>query len=260
MTQEALNSSNNINLAHNVSLWFQKDFTGNFFELGDCVVDGVSLAPEFAEHRSYRNGLNALRKRLLTNRAASVAATLNEPNAKNLERVLFGTDTVTGDTVTVYEGKHLTVKDGGSGNLVIDLTDANETDFGIITVTGIFAATDVLEGTNLLSANLTPDTDGLVDIPDTDFSEGDIVYVRYELAETGLFSTTIFGATDATIEGAARLQSRNLQGGVVQIWELASVSLSPNGDLTYPVDAVQTVPVLMTLQERAGSFGKVYTK
>lgn len=262
MAQEILNSSNNINQPHNVSIWFQKDFTGSYTELGDLVVDGVTLAPEFSDFRSYRNGVNALRKRILTNRAASITATLNEPNARNLERVLFGSATTSGASVTAYEGKHLTVADLGSGVLGIDLTDAGESDFANITVTGVYDASDVLEATNLISGNLTPNTDGEVDIVDTDsaIAEGDIVYVRYEITISSAYSTQIFGATDATIEGAAQFQSRNLQGGVVQIWALSSVNLAPNGNLSYPVDAVQTVPILLTLQERAGSFGTVYTK
>jgi len=261
MAQEVFNSTNNINLPHNVSMWFQKDFTGTYSELGDLVVDGVNLAPEFADFRSYRNGINALRKRLLTNRAATITASLNEPNALNMERVLFGGATSTGQTQTAYEGKHLTVKviDGGV-DLGVLMADAGETDFGAITVTGVYAATDVLETTNLIPGNLLPNTDGGVDLSDTDFTAGDIVYVRYEIALTALYSTEIFGATNATIEGAAQFQARNLQGGVVQIWDLASVNLAPNGDLTYPVDAVQTIPILLSLQERSGTFGTLYTK
>ena len=259
MAQEVFNSSNNINLPHNVSIWFQPNFAGDYAELGDLVIDGVELAPEFAEFRSYRNGINALRKRLLTNRAASITATLNEPNAKNLERVLFGTATSTGQSVTALEGKHLTVKDIGSGNLGVDLGDAGESDFSALTVKKVFAASDVLEATDLIAGDLLPDTDGNIDLSDTDFTAGDIVYVRYEVVISGMFSTEIFGATNATIEGAARVQARNLQGGVTQIWDLTSVSLAPNGALTYPVDAVQTVPITLTLQERSGSFGTVYT-
>lgn len=261
MAQEAFNSTNNINLAHNVSMWFQRDFTGDYSELGDLVVDGVNLAPEFADFRSYRNGINALRKRLLTSRAATITATLNEPNIRNLERVLFGTTPVSGDSITAYEGKHLTVKADGSGEY-LDLNDAGETDFANITVTAIYAATDVLEATNLISANIVPDTDGFIRFDGTDLgiAIGAIVYVRYEIETDSMFSTEIYGADNATVEGAAQLQARNLQGGVIQIWELASVSLAPNGDLVYPIDAVQTVPVSLSLQERSGTFGKVYTK
>lgn len=260
MAQEILNSSNNINIAHNVSLWFQRDFAGNYTEFGDLVVEGVALAPEFADHRSYRNGINALRKRLLTSRAASITATLAEPNIKNLERVLFGTVPASGESVTAFETKHLTVKDIGGGVLGIDMVDAGETDFANISVTRVYDSADVLEQEEHLGGAVQPDTDGHVALGGTDIALGDLVAVSYTITVEDLFSTEIFGATNATVEGAARLQARNLQGGVVQLWELASVNVAPNGDMTYPLDAVQTVPVLMSLQERAGTFGKVYTK
>lgn len=262
MGQQAFNSTENINIAHNVSMWFQRDFVGDFVELGDLLVDGVNLTPEFSEFRSYRNGINAVRKRLLTSRSATITATLNEPNVRNMERVLYGSVPVSGDAVTAFEGQHLTVKAGAGGLVAVDLADAGETDFSIITVTAIYDSDDVLEATNLIAGDILPDTDGLASFDETDsgLNVGDIVYVRYELSVTSLFSTEIYGATNTSVEGAARLQARNLSGGVVQLWELASVGLAPNGDLTYPLDAIQTVPILATLQERSGTFGKVYTK
>jgi len=260
MSQEVHNSTNNINIPHNVSVWFQPDFTGSYTELGDLLVDGITLSPDFAEHRSYRNGINALRKRMVAAKSASITATLNEPNIVNLQRVLFGGTIATSQTVTAYEGKHLTVAD--DGGIYVDLADAGETSFSDITVTGVYAVTDVQEGTNLIAANILPDTDGHVTLNETDtgLSSGDIVYVRYEISVDSLYSTEIFGASNATVEGAAMVQARNLQGGVVQIWQLSSVHLAANGDMTYPLDAVQSIPILLTLQERSGSFGTVYAK
>ncbi|UCG53555.1 MAG: hypothetical protein JSW58_08355 [Candidatus Latescibacterota bacterium] len=261
MTQAILNSSDNINQPHNVSLWFQQDWTGEYYDLGDLLVDGVSLSPEFSEFYSYRNGIRALRKRFLTNRAATVSATLNEPNIRNLQRVLFGGAVSSGQSATALEGKHLEIQ-GSAGSLYIDLTDAGESDFSNIVIKGLYDPTDVLEATNLTAVDLYPDTDGQVVIDDTDvaLASGATIFVRYEVSVSSLYSSQIFGATETTIEGAAKLQARNLQGGVFQLWDLASVNLAPNGDLIYPIDAVQTVPVVLTLQERAGSFGTVYTK
>ena len=84
------------------------------------------------------------------------------------------------------------------------------------------------------------------------------VVVYYTVTQSGLSKFEIFGATNSTIEGSAQFQNRALDGGIIQIWDLASVSLSPNGNLTYPMDAHQTVPLTMTLQERAGTFGYIY--
>lgn len=260
MAQEAPNSSNNINLPHNISIWFQQNWTGDFYELGDCLIDAFSITPEFTEHNSYRNGLAALRKRLLTNRAATLGATLYEPNITNLQRVLYGGTISTGNSVTVYEGRHMTVE-GVAGAAYFDMTTV-EDDVDAVTITGVYAATDVQEGTNLISVDIDPDSDGQAVIDETDvgLDIGDIAYVRYQITVTTMFGTEIFGASEATIEGAAQVQARNTQGGVQQIWSLASVQLAPNGDLSYPLDAVQSVPVLLTLQERSGTFGTLYTK
>lgn len=261
MAQEILNSNNNIQIPHTVSFWFDQDFGGTYLELGDIIVDGVTLNPDFLDFRSYRNSLNALRKRLLQAKNASIAMTLNEPNIVNLQRLTFGGTVSSGQSVTAYEGRHLDATMDATGDF-FDLSDAGETDFANIAVTGVYAVTDVTQATNLISANITPDTDGKAFFDSTDVGIGhnETAYVTYEVTITQMYGSEIFGATNTTIEGAARLQARNTQGGVIQIWDLASVSLSPNGDLTYALDAVQTAPLLATLQERSGTFGTVYAK
>jgi hypothetical protein len=261
MTQEILNSTNNIQIPHSVSFWFQNAYAGDFLELGDLIVDGVSITPDFLEFRSYRNGLNALRKRLLQAKNASITLTLNEPNIYNLQRVVYGSAVSSGATVDVLEGRHLQVIMDGQGDYV-SLADAGESDFANITVTGIYAVTDVLHATNLISSDISLDTDGraIFDATDTGVASGQTVYVTYTINTDSMYSSEIFGASNATIEGAAKLQARNTQGGVVQIWDLASVQLAPNGDMTLALDAVQTIPMLATLQERSGTFGTVYAK
>ena len=261
MAEELLNSTENIFIPHGISFWFQDGFLGDYKELGDLIVDGVSLAPEFLDFRSYRNGLNAVRKRLLTAKNAEIAMTLNEPNIVNLQRTLFGGAINSSQSITVLEGRHLKVTSDALGDYV-DLVDASETDFANITVVGLYNTTDVTLETNLISANLTPDTDGkvFIDGTDTGLSNGTTVYVCYEVTVSSMRSTEIYGASDTVIEGAARMQARNQQGGIVQIWDLSSVHLAPNGDLAYGLDAIQTVPLLATLQERSGTFGTIYTK
>lgn len=261
MAQEILNSNNNIQIPHFVSFWFRKDWAGDYIELGDILVDSVTLNPDFLDFRSYRQGLNSLRKRLLQAKNASIGMTLNEPNMVNLQRVLFGSDVASNQSATIYEGRHLEFSSDGVGDY-FDFADAGETDFANITVTGVYATSDVLQATNLISANVLLDTDGKahIDATDAGLADGDTAYVKYQITSSSMYSSEIFGATNATLEGAAQLQARNKQGGIMQIWELASVSLSPNGDLSYALDAIQTVPLLATLQERSGTFGKIYTK
>lgn len=258
MSQEVLNSSNNINIAHGISVWFQQDFSGSFLELGDCLIGDVTPIAEFAEFRSYRNGRNVMRKRLLTTTGATIAATLHEPNIKNFQRVLYGGTPESGQSVTVYEGRHLTVRSGTDG-LYVDLNeDASETDYTSITVSGIYLTSDVLEANPITPTNTTPDANGHVWFVYTDLSEGDTVYVKYTVPYASTYSSEIFGANDTTIEGAARIQVRCMKGGIAQIWDLASVALSPNGGLSYPMDAVQTIPIQLTMQERGGTYGKIY--
>jgi hypothetical protein len=259
LSQEILNSEDNISIAHGVSFWFQRNFTGSYRELGDLVLDGVTLSPDFFEFRSYRFGINALRKKLLTGKNASMNLTLNEPNILNLQRALFAGEISTAQTTTQFEGRIFEVQLDGTGTY-IDFDAIGETGFGAITVVDMFAVTDVTYSTSLLNVDLTLNTDGKAYFDQTDagVESGDDVYVQYEKDRTGLFKAEIFGSETASVEGAAKLQILNSQGGVAQIWDIASVSLAPNGDMPAPLDAVQTIPITATLQERSGTFGNVY--
>ena len=261
MAQEILNSNENINIPHTISFWFQKDFTGEYLELGDILDVAVTLGLEFFDFRSYRNGLNAIRKRLLTAKNASVTMTLNEPNAMNLQRATYGGTITTNQSQDALEGRHLDVASDATGEFV-DLSDAGEDDFGNISVTGIYLTTDVTHGTNLLSADIALDTDGKAyfDATDVGAGVGSTVYVTYTHTVSGMYGSEIFGAAETSIEGAAKLQARNPQGGVIQIWDFSSVQLAPNGDLPFPLDTIQTIPLVATLQERSGTFGTIYSK
>lgn len=260
MSLAVINSSNNINIPHGVSAWFQKDYAGEFQELGDLSVDGVTLAPEFVDFESYRQGVRSVRKRILTNRAASVAATLNEPSIVNFQRMLYGGAIASSQSKNALEGRQLTVLEDTTGTYVNLGASEGNVSWADITVSGIYQDTDVLEATSITPSNAVPDTNGFVYFADTNVAAGATVYVKYSIANTGLYSTELFGSSDATIEGACQLQARNQNGGILQIWDLASVQIAPNGDISYPLDAVQQLPMLLTLQERGGTFGTIYMK
>lgn len=257
---DTFNSNDNITIAHGISLWFQRDWAGAFVELGDCVVDGVDLAPEFYEFRSYRNGRNSLRKKLLVDASASINVTLNEIHAVNLQRVVYGSAVTAGASCTMRDARQLTVHCETNGLYVDLVTDASEPVATVTscTVTGIYPDTDVLHTMGASIQNTTPTAAGLVFFSHTDLEEGDTVYVTYTIAKSGMFSTEIFGASDSTIEGAAQLNIRNMNGGVVQCWDLASVALAPNGSISLPVDSHQTLPMVLTLAERGGTWGTIY--
>ena len=265
MAQEVLNNANNIQIAHGISAWFQQDFTGNYQELGDLVVDGVNIAPEFAEHQSSRNGVRAVRKRILIQKAGSMTLTLYEPTILNLRRILYGGAIETNQSKTLFEGRLMKVYDGGTaGADYIDFADVQESiNYAKITVTAIYLTDDVEMNTNVMvtATETVPDTYGHVVLGTIGTVDpGEYIYVAYSIAETGMKSVTLFGSSSATVEGALQLQVRNPNGGIMQIWDLASVQLAPNGDISYPLDAIQALPLLATLQERSGTFGKIYTK
>ena len=177
MAMNVINSSGNINIPHGISAWFKKDWTGEWLELGDMVIDGVALSPEFVDFESVRAGIRAIRKRILTNRAASVSATLNEPSIVNFQRLLYGGDISSSQSVTLQEGRPITVESDSNGTYVdVGSIEGNET-WSNISVTGIFEDTDVLEGTEITPTNAVPDTNGFVYFSATSVSEGDTVYV-----------------------------------------------------------------------------------
>jgi len=262
MAVRTFNNNDNINVPNSLSVWFQENWTGNYIELGDCVVDGVTVSPEFFDFSSYRNGRYGLRKRLLVQNGGSVNLTLNEINITNLQRILYGGTIAEGQSVTAYDARTLTVATDTAGTYV-DFTGITEATLANITVTEIYEETDILEATSATISNSTPDSEDRVYFTNgtgMSATTGSEVYVKYTYAYSSMYSSSIFGATNSTIEGAAQLQARSLSGGIVQIWTLSSVTLSPNGDVTYPMDTVQTLPITLTMQERAGSWGTLYVQ
>jgi hypothetical protein len=265
MSQEPLNSPNNINIAHGVSAWFQKDFTGDRVEFGDFVLESFTPAPEFLEHFSYRDGLRATRKRLLTQKAATMAFTLNEPSLLNLQRAAFGGDISSGNAQTLFEARQGDLQTDTGDELFIDVAELDpDTTTSNITVTGVFELTDSLQEFGMaVQGGGVPDGNGNVAVANTTETTavtGDTVNVVYTIAETNLFKSEIFGASGTSIEGALQVQLRNQSGGIMQVYDLASASLSANGDIPFPLDAVQTIPLIANLQERGGTFGSILTK
>ena len=265
MVMEPLSSAENINLPHGVSGWFQRDFTGSFVEVGDMIVDSFSPTPEFFDHFSYRDGLRALRKRLLTQKSATMGLTLNEPSIINLQRVLFGGDIEKDQSFTHHEGRQATLLVGTDDELYIDVAvmDTKVTVANVV-ITDVFELSDPTECFGMaVQGGGVPDGNNRVEIQNTTETTalvGDTVYVKYTIASTGFFKTELYGATDTKIEGAFELNLRNQSGGIIQIYDLTSVQIAPNGDIALPIDGIQTIPMLLTLQERSGTFGDIYAK
>ncbi len=265
MAQEPLNSPENINLPHGVSGWFQQDFTGSFVEVGDMIVDSFSPTPEFLEHFSYRDGIRALRKRLLTQKSATMGLTLNEPSIINLQRILFGGPITRDNAFTLHEGRQAVLAIGTDDELYIDVaTMDTKVTVANVVITDVYELSDPTEEFGMaVQGGGVPDVNNRVEIQNTTETtavSGDTVYVKYTIAETSFFKTELYGSADTKIEGAFELNLRNQSGGIIQVYDLSSVQISSNGDIALPIDGIQTLPMLLTLQERLGTFGDIYAK
>lgn len=266
MSQFAPNSAKNINQPHGVSGWFRRDFTGDFVDLGDLLVDGINFTPEFSEVESYRGGARSVIKRNLSSRAGQVTLQLREPGIRSLALASYSSSPAknVSETWQVHDSAHLTVEDNGGGEKVVDLGAADPAlpgDLSDVTIIGVYDEDDVLL-TNAHSnggADSEFVSDGKVRITDSAVAIGDIVYVVYTIDRSVSFQAELFAAELAAIEGDLKIQARNQSGGIFQLWHFASAQLAPNGDISYPIDDLQSVPLLATLQARNGSFGTIYT-
>src|SRR5690606_38906032 len=110
---------------HGISAFFKRDFVGNWLDLGDLAIEGITFAPEFTEFQSVRNGPRGVRKRVLASRSGQISLRLNEPRISNLALVAYGSTPATpgGSGPNILEGRTAVVKDDGSGNPAIDFTE-----------------------------------------------------------------------------------------------------------------------------------------
>lgn len=265
MANEPLNSPENVNLPHGVQLWFQENFDGPYVEFGDLLIDEINVSPEFLEHFSYHDGLRAKRKQLVTQRTASLTATLFEPSILNLQRMLFGGTISKNNSKIMYESRQVELQQDTGAGLYIDIASMDpKATVADVVVLGIFELNDPREERSLhISNGGVPDSNSRVSVSngtDNDAEVGDTVYCKYTIDVDGLYKTELFGADEATIEGAAQLHSRNQSGGIMQLWDIASLAISPNGGIPFPIDAIQTLPLLGSFQERGGTFGSIFTK
>ena len=261
MAQKLLTNSDNIFVPNGISCWFKKDWTGNYVDLGDLEEVSVTLDPTFDDVYSTRFGLPTLRARRVVQKNGTISFTLREPNVENLNRVLYGGTVTYNQSVTVYETAVLDIAGPDSVGYYVDWSNAEDSAADVTSVVAAYFSDDIDKSDALTTVETTPDSvDNKLhfETPTRGFSTGDEIVIYYTVSTSGLSKFEIFGATDTKIEGAALFQARCLDGGIPQLWELVSVSLSPNGDLTYPLDGHQTVPLQARLQERNGTFGYIY--
>lgn len=283
MAEKVVNHPDNILIPSGVSFWFREGHAGDPRDIGDVTIDGFTSEPTFWEFKSYHDGVKGTKKKILQERAAKLAMTLNEATIRNLKNAIYGgsvqnyTPNTNGPCIfrcliaNVYIGhdsaSHLSI-DMGELEINMDMTDSQDRDS--VEIMGIYPTSDVDEDSAVTLVNGGAlDSGGFVNFlaGSSGLIVGSEVMVKYKIVPgTGSSyypslwrGTEIFGAQDASIEGSAQLQALNPGGGILQVWELASVQLSPNGDISYGLDNNQTIPILATLQEYGGTFGTVYT-
>lgn len=283
MAEKVVNHPDNILIPSGVSFWFREGHSGEIRDIGDVNIDGFTSEPTFWEFKSYHDGVRGTKKRILQERSAKLAMTLNEATIRNLKNAVYGgavSDFVPSadgpcllrcliaDVVEGHDSaSHLSVNFADLESNM-DMTDAD--DRTSIDVTNVYLTTDVDEEAPLTLVNGGAlDSGGYLNFlaGSTGLVAGGEVMVKYKIIPNSGSSfypvawrgAEIFGAQDASIEGNAQLQALNPGGGIIQVWELASVTLSPNGDIGYSQENNQTIPLLATLAEYGGTFGTVYT-
>lgn len=244
MAQPSKAASNltNVTIPHGISFFFKRKSTSTWLDFGD--ISDVSITPvaEFLEHQSNRKGINAVVKRILTNRSLTVDVTLNEINLENLRLSLYGGDITTG-SIHVLETATLTPATG-----VVTLPEIADIVLAVTNDDGSEVHTYTHSAPSLY-----------VSLSDT--VETSTVHVTYEVAfSTGDPTRKIEMLDITTIEGVGRFQIRNNKGGLAQIFEFDDVQIAPNGAIPTPSDAIQALPLTVTVQELNGKFGRVYFK
>lgn len=245
MTQPGKVASNlgNVAIPHGISFFFKRSGATDWLDFGDIADVSITPVAEFLEHQSNRKGINAVVKRILTNRSLTLDMTLNEINIENMRLALYAGAHAT-DSINILETATLT-----SSNDTLTLTEDADDVLVVVSEDGGTSYTFSHTGPSASITGLTP------------ASDGETLHVTYEVAfDEGDPTVSIELLDTTTIEGMGRFQIRNNKGGFAQIFEFDDVQIAPNGAIPTPADAIQNLPLTITVQELNGKFGRVYFK
>lgn len=251
---KASNIAQNVSIGHGVKVFFMRDGTTTWLNLGDLADVSVTPSVEFLEHRSNHDGVQAVAKRILSDRSISIQAVLNEINIDNLRLALYGGAAATGSLNVISTS---VPKRTASDTFV--LPEAVESIISITSTDGDTAyveTTDWTLGSDGVTISIVASSSLDTDLP----NEGDQVHVVYQVQFASADTRKIEILDQTTIEGQIQFQIRNNEGGLAQIIELDLVQISPNGAIPVPPDAIQNLPLTITGQVLNGNFGRVYVK
>lgn len=251
----ASNPNRNVAIPGGIRLLFKR--TGDTYHqtLGD--ISDVTLTPtaEYLEFSSAYDGISSVVKRILQSRALTINATLNEINNPNLRHAFLAGAPATA-SINIIAQSSFVISDSNTCTIPDLLSISNSNILEVRSEDGGTLYTASSDWTSS-GQTLTIVTSSTLD---TDTSPGDRINVLYRVIKDGSDNTQKMQIlSDTSVEGSLQFQIRQQDGGLAQIVELDSVLLSPNGDITYPVDNVQSLPLQIDAQQVNGQFGNIYT-
>lgn len=235
----------NVSIPHGVSFFFRRTGDTDFMDFGDLQDVSITPVAEFLEHSSNRKGINAVVKRILTNRSLTIDMTLNEVNTENVRIAFYGGAITSGVSVSVLE----TATPTTTGSDTLTLPEPASSLVALVSEDGGTTYTYTHAGTPV---SPTDAVTGITPAP----GAGVVLHALYEVSFQDTHRIELLDTT--TIEGAARFQIRNNKGGLAQVFELDDVQIAPNGAIPTPADAIQNLPIVVTVQELNGQFGRIY--
>jgi hypothetical protein len=244
------NAAKNVQVVGGVGLFVQVEGDSRWIDLGAMSDIELEPATEFLEYNSHRRGTNALVKRILTNRALTMNATLEEVNPDNLRFAFLGGSPISNASVNILESAVLT-------STASDTVILPEVADDVLQVASSDGQDDLAATPSDPSNDLQTDGITLNIAPGT--GAGVEVHVIYHVAQT-TDSESMEILESSLLQGIAQFRIRNTQGGLAQVYEMDSIDLAPNGAVPIPQEEIQSLPVTLTVREKNGKFGRIYTQ
>jgi len=253
-------NTKNVAIPHGVAFFFKRTGTSDWLNLG--ILQDVSITPtaEFLDVSSNHKGINAVVKRILTNRSIAVDATLIEVNPENIRLAFYGGAAASG-SMNILESNIVT-KQGAAGSNASYFVFPESYDYQYPPV----VALTNLDGTGDYTTSIVDYIDGSGNVASDatagfkDLDPGTELLFTYKVPIDFQSKNTVEILDITTIEGEGRFQIRNNKGGLAQIYEFDDMQVAPNGAVPVPQDNLQTLPLTITAQESSGKFGRIYFK
>lgn len=251
----ASNPTRNVQIPGGLRFYFRRTGDTNFEPVG--AISDVQATPEVTEFifNSTYDGISTEAKRLVSSVSLSFSMTLNEINVPNLRHIFLANAEATGSINIVSDTAPTRTS---AGTFVLP-----EAGGDIVSVTSVRSEDGETEYTVTTDYTVSGNTITIVSSSSLDTAspnEGDRIHVLYTVAMPGASTRSVEMMQDTQISGAAQFHVRNQDGGLAQIYELDAVVLTPSGSVPFAVDANQTLPLQVSVQESGGNYGRIYMR